>query len=369
MIILRKKEKVNRYHMQLVLEKKETNPPFLSVLMLAREKGGQITPQMVQSYLMPSLPLRACENLLNRLRELSYLNSDFSLTEKGYKSAETRTFWVRERGAYVVDLLDSNLITNLTGQKIMKITPLRDSRSPKKELHSTKEIIEDHLKKDILLLDKEGNHETVRIIHFEENSLLVDHVNVDMEIKVDKEDAILIIKNSKKDNQASENEGQKQYGQPSEHIIARFSVDLREETIREELLEKKFGTSYDKGRRVVFSPFDPNNLALIRDVKIEKPNFRDNIFEPVTLENIRFVPSDLEQARQWMETWLLRYTDRYLWSEEDFQEYVRQRLGLILEFYPTLKEITREDLIQKFSNQDNGFYFAAKLETANYLTY
>lgn len=117
MIVLRKKEKAKLYHMQLTLEKKGKDPPFLAVLMLARENGGQITSQAVRNKLMPSLPFRACENILFRLQEHEYLDSNFSLTDKGHKSAETRSYWEPERGAYEVSILDSDLVDKLTGQK------------------------------------------------------------------------------------------------------------------------------------------------------------------------------------------------------------------------------------------------------------
>jgi hypothetical protein len=71
----------------------------------------------------------------------------------------------------------------------------------------------------------------------------------------------------------------------------------------------------------------------------------------------------------WVEEWLLRNVDKYFWSDEEFQAYLHKKLGIILEFYPQLRGVTRKEMIDKLSKRQNSFYSIAKLEATNYLSY
>jgi len=376
MIVLKKEERLELYLMLLEIEKKVKDRPYIAILKRADEAGGEITPSMVRSDLLVSLPLKACENLLYRLTDLGYfekagvkrernLNGQhgqdgqepvFRITDKGRESAQTETFWQPEKGAYMVYKSKSPLITRLIGQSIIQIIR---HRSDKGEQRNTSDVLKQDLNKPIKVLNQEGHEEEIRIIGFEEKCLSYGQVETILEIKVDENEAVIKIK--PKEN--------KENVEKSEDILGKFFTPLREEEVRDALLAGKFGDSYDKHKKVVRTPFSPENLSWIRDVHIQKPIYEGVEFEPVQLEGVRFIPSDEEQARMWVEEWLLRNVDEYFWSDEEFQAYLHKKLGIILEFYPQLGGVTRKEMIDRLSKRQNSFYSIAKLEAANYLSY
>jgi len=373
MIVLKKEERLELYLMLLEIEKEVKGQPYIAILMRADEAGGGITPSMVKRDLLRSLPLKACENLLYRLTDLGYfeepevkrernLNGQhgqdgqepvFRLTDKGRESAQTNTFWQPEKGAYMVYKSKSPLITRLIGQSIIQITR---HRSDKGEQRNTSDVLKQDLNKPIKVLNQEGREEKIRIIDFEEKCLSCGQVVTILEIKVYENEALIKIK-------------PKENAEKSEDILGKFFTSLREEEVRDALLAGEFGDSYDKHKKVVRSPFSPENLSWIRDVHIQKPIYEGVEFEPVQLQGVRFIPSDEEQARMWVEEWLLRNVDEYFWSDEEFQAYLHKKLGIILEFYPQLGGVTRKEMIDRLSKRQNSFYSIAKLEAANYLSY
>jgi len=376
MIVLRKRERLELYLMLLEIEKEVKDRPYIAILKRAYEAEGEITPSMVRSDLLVSLPLKACENLLYRLTDLGYfeeagvkrernLNGQhgqdgqepvFRITDKGRESAQTETFWQPEKGAYMVYKSKSPLITRLIGQSIIQITR---HRSDKGEQRNTSDILKQDLNKPIKVLNQEGHEEEIRIIGFEEKCLSYGQVDTILEIKVDENEALIKIKPKKN----------KENVEKSDDILGKFSTQLREEEVRDALLAGKFGDSYDKHKKVVRTPFSPEDLRWIRDVDIEKTIYEGVEFAPVQLEGVRFIPSDEEQARMWVEEWLLRNVDEYFWSDEEFQAYLHKKLGIIFEFYPQLGGVTRKEMIDRLSKRQNSFYSIAKLEAANYLSY
>ena len=372
MIDLRKEEQLELYLMLLEIEKKVKDRPYIAILIRADEAGGEITPSMVRSHLLGSLPLKACENLLYRLTDLGYfekrernLNGQygqdgqepvFRITDKGRESAQTKTFWQPEKGAYMVYKSKSPLITRLIGQSIIQITR---HRSDKGEQRNTSDVLKQDLNKPIKVLNQEGHEEEIRIIGFEEKCLSYSQVDTILEIEVYENEAAIKIK--PKEN--------KENVKKSEDALGKFFTPLREEEVRDALLAGEFGDSYDKDKRVVRTPFSPEDLRWIRDVRIQKPIYEGVEFERVQLEGVRFIPSDEEQARMWVEEWLLRNVDKYFWSDEEFQAYLHEKLGIILEFYPQLGGMTRKEMIDRLSKRQNSFYSIAKLEAANYLSY
>lgn len=361
--------------MLLEIEKKVKDRPYIAILMRAYEAGGEIAPSMVRGDLLVSLPLKACENLLYRLRDLGYfekrernLNGQdgqdgqepvFRITDKGRESAQTKTFWQPEKGAYMVYKSKSPLITRLIGQSIIQITPPNRSDKREQQNYSSKAVLEKDLDKSLKILNQEGHQEEIHIIDFEEKCLSYSQVDTILEIEVYENEAVIKIK-------AKEN---KEKVEESKDILGKFFTPLREEEVRDTLLAGKFGDSYDKHKKVVRTPFSPENLSWIRKVNIEKPIYEGVEFDRVELEEVRFIPSDEEQARMWVEEWLLRNVDKYFWSDEEFQAYLHKKLGTILEFYPQLGGVTRKEMIDRLSKRQNSFYSIAKLEAANYLSY
>jgi hypothetical protein len=381
MIVLRGKEKLALYQVLLTLEKRQKNPPFVAILMRAEKGGGEITPGQVQADLLPALPLTACQNLLSRLEDLGYLDSQgartngssksetiFYLTDKGKAAAQTQTFWQAEKGLYDLYLSESTLVQDLTGQPLIKISPHYGPPS-KGNPEEVPDVLHDYWNKEVRIMDKEGHEEVVRIVHFEAKCIPMEPVEVTLEIEVVEEEGTI---------RFMEVSSQKSMPQPKETpspeaksngLLAKFHTPLSEEAVREELLKSKFGASYDEVKKVIRMPFDPNNLAWVRDVELEKPTWRGVSFEPVRLEKVSFLPANEQEARMWVEEWLFRNIARYFWDEEEFRTYVEETLRPILDHYPELKNLGRKELVEKFSKRENAFYAIAKLETTTYLTY
>ena len=381
MIVLRGKEKLALYQVLLTLEKKQKNPPFVAILMRAAEGGGEITPGQVRADLLPALPLTACQNLLSRLEDLGYLDSQgartngssksetiFYLTDKGKAAAQTQTFWQAEKGLYDLYLSESTLVQELTGQPLIKISPHYGPPS-KGDPEEVPDVLHDYWNKEVRIMDKERHEEVVRIVHFEAKCIPMEPVEVNLEIEVAGEEGTI---------RFMEVSSQKSMPQPkdapapeakSNGLLAKFHTSLSEEAVREELLKSKFGASYDEVKKVIRMPFDPNNLAWVRDVKFEKSTWRGVSFGPVRLEKVSFLPANEQEARMWVEEWLFRNIDRYFWDEEEFRTYVEEKLRPILDHYPELKNLGRKELVEKFSKRENAFYAIAKLETTTYLTY
>lgn len=120
MITLRKNEQIEIYQIELALKEKTKRSPFIAVLILAKEQSN-ITAESLQQNLLPPLPLRACENLLQRLLQQRYLKYDedkedyfavtYTLTDIGKQSATDKSFWVGEKGVYNVYISHSKLLT------------------------------------------------------------------------------------------------------------------------------------------------------------------------------------------------------------------------------------------------------------------
>ena len=382
MIVLRRKEKLALYEVLLTLEKKQKNPPFVAILMRAAEGGGEITPGQVRADLLPALPLTACQNLLSRLEDLGYLDSQgaqtngssksetiFYLTDKGKAAAQTQTFWQAEKGLYDLYLSESTLVQELTGQPLIKISPHYGPPSQGNP-EEVPDVLHDYWNKEVRIMDKERHEEVVRIVHFEAKCIPMKPVEVDLEIEVAGEEGTI---------RFMEDSSQKSMPQPkdapapeakSNGLLAKFHTSLSEELVREELLKGKFGASYDEVKKVIRVPFDPNDLKWERKVNLEKPTWRGVSFGRVSpLEKVLFLPANEQEARMWVEEWLFRNIDRYFWDEEEFRTYVEEKLRPILDHYPELKNLGRKELVEKFSKRENAFYTIAKLETTTYLTY
>jgi hypothetical protein len=269
---------------------------------------------------------------------------------------------------YDLYLSESTLVQELTGQPLIKISPHYGPPSQGNP-EEVPDVLHDYWNKEVRIMDKEGHEEVVRIVHFEAKCIPMKPVEVTLEIEVaGAEGTIRFMEVSSQKSMPQPNEAPAPEAK-SNGLLAKFHTSLSEESVREELLKSKFGASYDEVKKVIRVPFDPNNLAWVRDVKLEKPTWRGVSFGPVRLEKVSFLPANEQEARMWVEEWFFRNIDRYFWDEEEFRTYVEEKLRPILDHYPELKNLGRKELVEKFSKRENAFYTIAKLETTTYLTY
>lgn len=367
MITLRKNEQVEIYQVELALKEKTKQSPFIAVLILALEQGG-ITVETLKDYLLPTLPIRACNNLLIRLTQQGYLEkgsqqnfrnnirshsffneedendyngSVFTLTELGKQSAVDKSFWVGEKGIYNVYISHSNLLN----QQIIKIEKidrnLEDDRKTNRQ--DIPGFILEH-QNQILNINKKE----IRIEEIEYKCFKLKPLECLMEIETKENDALIRIK--------------------EKQTLFQSSYEINENELKEELLSNTNELDYDESKKVVLSEFNQDNISFNRKVKLRNPYFQNNHFNSVEIENVPFIPSDKRNAVLWLNEILFKGIDKYFLDENTFYEFTANKAKPILEHY-RVELPTREQLKQIIAERENAFYQTAKLETIDYLNY
>lgn len=353
MITLRKPEQVEIYQVELALKEKTKQSPFIAVLILTQELWENnkyyIDAEALQEKLLTALPMRACENLLERLTVQGYFekiweDDDFhgyKLTELGEQSAIDESFWVGEKGIYNVYVSRSELLN----QKIIRIEKVErseDDRSGNKITRTPHFISQYH--NQILNLNKKE----IRIEEIEDKCFQLKPLECSLEIEAKEDDALIRIK--------------------EKQTLFQSSYEINENELKEELLSNTNEFEYDVNKRVVLSDFNPDNLSFNRKIKLRNPYFRDNWFDTVEIENVAFIPSDKQNAELWLNELLFKGIDKYFLDEKSFDEFVKEKAKPILAHY-SLELPTRKKLIEILSQKENSFYQVAKLETIDYLNY
>lgn len=366
MITLRKNEQVEIYQVELALKEKTKQSPFIAVLILAQEQG-EITAETLKDYLLPTLPIRACNNLLIRLSQQGYLekkrqqnfrndiwgrsfydedenyynDSIFTLTELGEQSAIDKSFWVGEKGIYNVYVSHSSLL-NQQIIKTEKVDRSEDDRNGNR-ITRTPNYISQYRNKILNINKKE-----IRIEEIEDKCFQLKPLECSLEIETKEDEALIRIK--------------------EKQTLFQTSYEINENELKEELLSKTNEFDYDKSKKVVLSEFNQDNISFNRKVKLKNPYFRENQFNSVEIENVAFIPSDVQNAELWLNEILFKGIDKYFLDEKTFNEFTANKAKPILEHY-SIELPTRKKLIQIISGRENAFYKIAKLETIDYLNY
>jgi len=366
MITLRKAEQVEVYQVELALKEKTMQSPFIAVLILAQEQG-EITAETLKDYLLHTLPIRACNNLLIRLTQQGYLekkrqqnfrndfwgrslydddesdysNSIFILTELGVQSAIDKSFWVGEKGIYNVYVSHSNLL----GQQIIKTEKvdrnLEDDRNANRQ-YTPGFVLE--YQNQILKI----NNKEIRIEEIEDKCFQLKPLECSLEIETKEDDALIRIK--------------------EKQTLFQSSFEINENELREQLLSNTNELEYEANKKVVLSEFNQDNISFNRKVKLKNPYFQNNQFNSVEIENVAFIPSDKRNAELWLNEIMFKGIDRYFLDEKTFNEFTANKAKPILEHY-SVELPTRKQLKQTIAERENAFYQTAKLETIDYLNY
>lgn len=367
MITLRKTEQIEIYQVELALKEKTKQSPFIAVLILAQEQG-EINAVTLKDYLLPTLPIRACNNLLIRLTQQGYLEkkrqqnfrnniwghsfydeedendyngSVFTLTELGEQSAVDKSFWVGEKGIYNVYISHSNLLN----QQIIKTEKvernLEDDRNAYRQY--TPGFVLEH-QNQILNINKKE----IRIEEIEDKCFQLKPLECSLEIETKEDEALIRIK--------------------EKQTLFQSSYEINENELKEELLSITNEFEYNENKKVVLSEFKQDNISFNRKVKLRNPYFQENQFNSVEIENIAFIPSDKRNAELWLNEILFKGIDKYFLDEKTFNEYTANKAKPILEHYKVALP-TREQLKQNLAKRENAFYQTAKLETIDYLNY
>lgn len=366
MITLRKNEQVEIYQVELALKEKTKQSPFIAVLILAQEQG-EITAETLKDYLLPTLPIRACNNLLIRLTQQGYLekkrqnnfrndvwgrsfydedendynDSVFTLTELGVQSAIDKSFWVGEKGIYNVYVSHSNLLSQQI-IKTEKVDRSEDDRNGNRIIRTPHFISQYH--NQILNL----NRKEIRIEEIEDKCFQLNPLECSLEIEAKEDEALIRIK--------------------EKQMLFQTSYEINEKELKEELLSNTNEFDYNESKKVVLSEFNQDNISFNRKVKLRNPYFQNNQFNSVEIENVPFIPSDKRNAELWLNEILFQGIDKYFLDEKTFIEFTANKAKPILEHY-SVELPTRKQQKQNIAERENTFYQTAKLETIDYLNY
>jgi hypothetical protein len=357
MITLKRQEEVEIFQVELSLKVKTKQSPFIAVLILAKEQE-EISAQSLQEILLTSLPVRACENLLKRLEQQGYLQKrqndmfgyrqtyrdafeNYSLTEFGEQSAVDKSFWIGEKGVYNVYVSKSNLIQ----QRIIRTEKV--------------EKAEDNRNTNIQWTPNEIRQYEKQILSINKSEVLLEDVEEKC-FQLNPASCILEI-------QAKENEGILKLSKENQFLY-QTDLDLDESVLQEELLSASNEFEYHSDNKAILTAYSKDNLSLKRKVKIAKPIFKRVPFNPVELENISHIPSDNQNAELWYWELLYKNIDKYFLDENSFTDFTIETAKPIQQFYK-IKTPNRKELIEMFSEREDGFYQTAKLETIYYLTF
>jgi DNA-binding PadR family transcriptional regulator len=386
MIVLQKNQDIEVYQVELAIKKKAKQSPFISVLILAQETGELCAEDLCRKLLV-SLPVKAGYNLLKRLEQQGYLDSDdspeitteqiediykmqkrslertekyldnlinasrninacFQLTELGEKCATDKSYWIGEKGIYNVYVCHSKFIQ----QKITKIEKVEKAEDDRvnRIMTKPKEILQ--VENQILTFNTNEGLIEVLIEGVEQKCFSLKPANCILKIQSKDSEAIVEIL---KDNQ----------------LMFMANLDLVESDLQEQLLSSassEFG--YDAEHKAILTSFSNEDTSLKRKVKIMNPLFKRISFDPVELQNITHIPKDKYNADLWYLELLYKNTDRYFIDDNSFDEFASEIAKLMQPFYK-VDIPKRKELADIFSKREDAFYQTAKLETIDYLSY
>lgn len=357
MITLKQNTEVEIYQVELALKVKTKQSPFIPILILAQEQE-EISAEILQENLLTALPVRACDNLLKRLKQQGYLQQEqrnmfgyrqthqvafanYTLTELGEQSAIDKSFWIGEKGVYNVYVSKSKLIQQqiIKTDKVDRAENDKDSRTTilPREIRQYENQVLTINKTEVLFED------------IEERCFQLRPLICVLEIHAKGSETILKIV---KDNQT----------------LFQTDFEIEENVLQQELLAACSEFEYDQDKEAILTEFNKDNLSFNRKVKIGKPIFQRNQFNQVELENISHIPSDKQNADLWYWELLYKNMTDYFLDEDSFKEYASE-LAKPIQLNFKMKVPKRKELSEILYERDDAFYQIAKLETIDYLNY
>jgi hypothetical protein len=376
MITLHKKEQIEIYQLKLDLKEKVKQNPFISVLILAKElydnESDYINSDILRDKLLPVFPLKACQNLLDRLCDEGYFEEvrmdyegqlyfisiddfryksittvtnflGYNLTQLGEESVEDKSYWVGEKGIYNVYVSKSNLVS----QKIIKIEKVERSEDDRNgnRISETPYIITDYQDEILEIYNKEFRIEEIDSKCFKLNPL-----DCALEITAMDNNSNLKISNAKNE-------------------IFTTSYEVLELDLKEALLTSSEEFEYSREKKALLINFDSENLSFFRTLKLNKPVFKNHRFDTVSIEQVLSLPINQNEAIKWYWSLLVNNIHSYFLSDEEFYFFSKQILEPFSQHYPNIKAPSRQKCIQYLEDKQNIFYQTAKIETIDYLNY
>ncbi|CAL2080177.1 conserved hypothetical protein [Tenacibaculum dicentrarchi] len=344
---------INKYRILADYKVKVSKSPFMSVLQLANEKGGILTPDVLYDQLMQPLAIKACENLLERLTSMNYFEAFFKydlfdetekkfheLTSFGEQSIETKDFYDKRNGLLEIWVAHDNEFT----PNIVMIKELTSDKDKNNETNKI-EKINNELKRLI---------NNTKIISLKNNAFTIDEIESQIEfLESSYEKLSITLENN---NSKIELAG-----------FIKHKKENKQEVIAS-ILINKFHNNYLPKENILLKDFNNQDISLIRNIKIEEPRFIETDFDSITIPNIKVSPKYLEDAKKWFEALLKQRVNRYFLSDEEFNQFEND-IANKFELYKNhlINSINRQQLIEIFEEED--FYKKTKLETIDYLNY
>jgi len=126
LISLQRKIDIESYKAIIELGRNEARDDIISVLMLAQEHDGKITPELICQELLANRPKKMGELIIKRCKELELFDNENYLTELGKISIDSKEVFLFERGLFEItctkDPLLPQVILDLKPQARLKLS-------------------------------------------------------------------------------------------------------------------------------------------------------------------------------------------------------------------------------------------------------
>jgi hypothetical protein len=263
------------------------------------------------------------------------------LTELGEGSANDQSFWIGEKGVYNVYVSKSKLFE----QRIIRIEKVERAEDDRKtNISRTPNEISQYEKQTLAINKKE-----VLIEDVEEKCFQLKPANYLLEIEAKGNETVLKLSNN-------------------DQLLFQTDIEIEEDNLQQEILLACGEFEYDEDKKAILTEFSKENLSFQRKVKIGQPIFRRNQFNKIELENISYIPSDMQNATLWYWELLYKNMNDYFLDENSFKEFANE-LAYPIQLHFKVKVPKRTELSEIFTEREDAFYQIAKLETIDYLNY
>jgi len=123
-VSLSRQVSVRKIEALMEIGRREKRDDLHSILLLAEECGGRVTPRGISQKLLPGRPESAAKALIDRCNYYEILSPSGELTDAGREALKTAQVFIPERGRYVVWYTDDPLVP----QQLMDLEPVDETR-------------------------------------------------------------------------------------------------------------------------------------------------------------------------------------------------------------------------------------------------
>ena len=338
---------VRVWHFQAKMEMgiEQKHEELISILLLAQQKDGKITTDLISDHLLFNFPKKASKLLIDYMTKLKLFEEDGKISSTGIEALERKTIAIPELDAYDIYCVNDPLVPQtLLHYKPVKRTDIQKEVSQEKYMDIPDP---DNLPGWILSLNGK------RITVFKNRNQIIKILSIDNKgFKVaEKRNDYLeleVVLNSSNNNKLKFSRFAKANINPPE--------DLTFENVWPEILglNSKYW-QYIPEREEFSLKIDFKGLndvelgSFIKNVFIKKPEIKKyGYFLDTIAENIPISPKSLEDAQQWFDWFLLNNVGDYLFPS-DYDSFIYPFWTNFPEFKDELKIPSQSELIKKLN--------------------